>query len=428
MALDNSNTLGIISNSPRTRAVRHLIEWTQDGRLPAGQRLPSENRLAAKLNVSRTTIRLALNDLEKQGIIRSEKRKRIVLSHVKPTRSFLSDAIVLITDSPEQFNRSAMHGTWHSNFVHTGAVDAIRAAGYDALTIHPNRVAGDLLQRLISEKPSGVIIMRRALEDESSKHFASAFTQGNIPFVVYGDARLTRNDPKLMSQIDMVGSDHEAGSYAVTKWLIGRGCKRILRLWKLPIRGPEERENWLQCRDLGYEKAVREAGVECLPAAEVYEGENAAPFDSKEHFDMNTRLIAGYLVENLHGPRPIDAIMAVSDSIVGYIAAALRVHGKAPNKDVLIAGYDNMWEDQPFRKWEPVGPMITVDKRNLVIGRELMSLLQERIEGKLFEAGERRVITPDLIIFPSSWSASGQQAPVVEAISYRAGGVTAAPL
>ncbi len=416
MALDNTNTLGIVSNSPRMRAVRHLIEWTQDGRLLAGQRLPAENRLAAKLNVSRTTIRLALDDLEKQGFIRSEKRKRIVLNHIKPKRSFLSDAIVLIMDSPEQFNRSTMHGTWHSNFVHTGAVDAIRAAGYDALTLHPNRVAGDLLQRLISEKPRGVIIMRRALEDKSCQHFVRAFREGNIPFVVCGDARLARNDPKLMAGIDMVGSDHRAGSYAITKWLIARGRKRILRLWKLPFGGPEERENWLQCRDEGYEKAIKEAGLKSIPATEVYEGDNSAPYDSKENFDFNKLLIAGHLIKHLSGPKPIDAIMAVSDSTIGYIAAALRVHGKIPNKDVLLAGYDNMWEDQWFRKWEPRGPAITVDKKNLLIGRELMALLQERIDGKLFEAGERRVIKPDLIIFPGALSSSKQQAPLVQAI------------
>jgi len=416
MALDNSNTLGIISNSPRARAVRHLIEWTQDGRLPAGQRLPSESRLAAKLNVSRTTIRLALEDLEKQGIISSEKRQRTVLSHVKPKRTFLSDAIALITDSPEQFNRSTMRGTWHSNFIHTGAVDAIRAAGYDALTIHPNHVVGDLLQRLISEKPRGVILMRRALEDESTQHFLHAFREGNIPFVVYGDVGLLQNNPRLNSEIDMVISDHEAGGYAVTKWLIKRGCKRILRLWKLPIHGPEERQNWLQRRSQGFEKAIKEANLKCLPPVEVYESEDLTVAPDKEQFDLNSRLLAGYLVEHLNGPQPIDAIVAVSDAIVGYVGGALRIHGKKPNVDVVVAGYDNMWDDQPYQRWEPTGPAVTVDKKNLLIGRELMSLLQERIDGKIFEAGQRRVVVPELVIRPSAFSTKGELGPVIEPI------------
>ena len=63
MALEKTDTLGIINNSPRARAIRHIQEWITDGRLAAGSRLPSEMRLASKLNVSRTTVRLALEDL-----------------------------------------------------------------------------------------------------------------------------------------------------------------------------------------------------------------------------------------------------------------------------------------------------------------------------------------------------------------------------
>ncbi len=66
MALEKSDTLGIINNSPRARAIRHIQEWITDGSLAPGSRLPSEMRLATKLNVSRTTVRLALEDLERQ--------------------------------------------------------------------------------------------------------------------------------------------------------------------------------------------------------------------------------------------------------------------------------------------------------------------------------------------------------------------------
>ena len=67
MALEKTDILGIINNSPRARAIRHIQEWITDGRLAAGSRLPSEMRLAAKLNVSRTTVRLALEDLGEAG-------------------------------------------------------------------------------------------------------------------------------------------------------------------------------------------------------------------------------------------------------------------------------------------------------------------------------------------------------------------------
>ena len=126
MALEKTDTLGIINNSPRARAIRHIQEWIADGRLAAGSRLPSEMRLAAKLNVSRTTVRLALEDLETQGMIHSESRRRIVNGAMKPQKTFLSDAIALIMEPPAQHEFSEkMHNTWHINFIHAGAVHAV---------------------------------------------------------------------------------------------------------------------------------------------------------------------------------------------------------------------------------------------------------------------------------------------------------------
>lgn len=398
MALNNSNLLGIISNSPRTRAVRSLKQWVSDGRLPAGERLPPETRLAAKLNVSRSTIRLALSDLEKEGVVSGDKRRRIVLDRIKPAKTFLADAVALITDSPDQFQRGKMHGTWHSNFIHTGAVDAIRDAGYDVLNIHPSRIAGDMIQRLILQQPRGVIIMRDVLETPSGQHLPQALQEGNVLFVVYGDHGRSRDAKKAVS-FDTVASDHECGSYELTKWLIAQGRKRILRLWTTQWTGPEERREWLHQRDLGHERAMQEAGLEILPPLEIYGGPGRSQ-DTAEGFRQEARLLAGYLIEYLTMAQPIDAIMAVSDSAVPAIAAALKIHGREPNQDILIVGYDNMWQDMKANRWEPTQPAATVDKRNLELGSELMRLLQERIEGTLPPQGQHRVVKPDLVIPP----------------------------
>ena len=410
MALEKADTLGIVNNSPRARAIRHIEEWIMDGRLAAGSRLPSEMRLANKLNVSRTTIRLALEDLEEQGIIVSSNRRRIVTGHVKPKKTFLSDAIALVMEPPGQHEFSEkMHNTWHINFIHAGAVHAVRMAGYDALTVHPKRIAGDLLQRLISERPAGAIVLCGVVQDKSGEHIAKALREGNIPFVIYGDMGLARDNPRIASEIDAVVSDHEAGSYALTRWLIEQGRKRILRFWQIGAQGPGEVQPWLSQRNAGYERAVREARLESLPAVEIYDPGYHNFDNTEEDFKLQSRLMAGYLVEHLHGPNAVDAIMAPSDAIVGHLCAALKVHGKTPNQDVLIVGYDNMWDDMETRQWEPAGPAATVDKKNLAIGAQLMALLKERIDGKLFEKGQRRVVSPDLIVRKSGLSSSQEQ-------------------
>jgi DNA-binding LacI/PurR family transcriptional regulator len=363
--------------------------------LPAGERLPPETRLAAKLNVSRSTIRLALTDLEKEGVVSGDKRRRIVLDTIKPTKTFLSDAVALITDSPDRFERTKMHGTWHSNFIYTGAVDAIRNAGYDVLNIHPSRIAGDMIQRLILQQPRGVIILREVLQTPSGQHLPQALQEGNVPFVVYGDTGRAR-DSKITSTFDIVASDHECGSYELTKWLISKGRRRILRTWSLTVSNPSEKLEWTHQRDLGYQRAMQEAGLKTLPALEIYNAPRG--LDTQESFEQQVRLLAGYLIEYLNLAEPIDAIMALNDSFVPTVAAALKIHGREPNRDILIAGYDNMWQDLVNRPSESAIPVATVDKKNLEIGYELMRLLQERIEGSLPIQGQHRVIKPELII------------------------------
>ena len=398
MALNNSNLLGIVSNSPRTRAVRSLKQWVLDGRLPAGERLPAETRLAAKLNVSRSTIRLALSDLEKEGIVSSDKRRRMVLDLIKPNKTFLADAVALITDAPEHFERGKMHGTWHSNFVHTGAVDAIRSAGYDVLNIHPSRIVGDMIQRLILQQPRGVIITRQVLQTASGHHLPQALQEGNVPFVVYGGLGRAQ-DAKKVTHFDTVASDHEVGSYELTKWLISQGRRRILRLWRLLVPSASEKQEWLTQRDRGYERAMEEAGLTPLPALEFYNPNQGQPTENEvEAFRLEVHLVAGYLIEYLNGAEPIDAIMAVSDSIVPMIFSALKIHGREPNKEILVVGYDNMWQDMLTHRRDPMIPAATVDKKNLEIGHELMNLLQQRIQGVLPPQSQHRMIKPEVII------------------------------
>jgi len=375
------------------------MQWVADGRLQAGERLPSENLLAAKLNVSRSTIRLALKDLEKENLISTDRRCRVVLDRIKPERTFLADAIVLITDAFEHFERGKMRGTWHSNFIYTSAIDAIRNASYDVVNIHPSRIAGDMIRRLILQRPRGVILMREVLQTPSGERLPEALREGNIPFVIYGGVTHGRESQDVNSY-DMVSSDHEFGAYELTKWLISQGRQRILRIWYLHAPNASERPEWVNQRNLGYEKAMREAGLKSLPPLEIYNPVQLG--DSQEEFQLQVRVMVGYLFDYLSNEKSIDAIMAVSDSILPTVNAALKIHNRVPNQDILVVGYDNVGEDSVGRKWESTPPAATVDKRNLEIGYELMNLLQQRIEGSLPPEGQHRVIKPELIILKRS--------------------------
>lgn len=226
-----------------------------------------------------------------------------------------------------------------------------------------------------------------------------------------------------MAVMDSLASDQEAGAYLLTKWLISQGRKRILRFWQTSVEGSETRLFWLAQRAFGYMRAMHEAGLDPLPAVEYYDLHYRAFGLTQRGFDYCSRVMAGYLVDHLHGPHQIDAIMTISDDAIGPLSAALKLNGKVPNKDVLVVGYDHMWDglDDILKDGFP-GPAATIDQRNQEIGGELVSLLQERINGGLFKEAERRVLAPSLIVRPASCVGISSVQPGSGPVDVRLGG------
>jgi GntR family transcriptional regulator len=63
---------GQVGFSKRSRLVEDLTERIRSGRLERGERLPGENQLAARYQVSRGTVRSALSELQRRNLISTE--------------------------------------------------------------------------------------------------------------------------------------------------------------------------------------------------------------------------------------------------------------------------------------------------------------------------------------------------------------------
>jgi DNA-binding LacI/PurR family transcriptional regulator len=208
-----------------------------------------------------------------------------------------------------------------------------------------------------------------------------------------------------MQRFDRVCADQEQGCYELTRWMISQGRRRILRLW---TGGPEV--YWIADRNRGYERAVREAGVESVPAVYLRSVPRGVPPQKamklaedpdvaraeRQRVEDATRIYAGYLIEHLTGRNPIDAVLLTSDGEIFSFAKACALAGKQPGRDVLVGGYDGYWRDCWERQEMPIAPAATVNKQNDLIGEELCRLLLDRLGGCIDAAPQCRTVPPRL--------------------------------
>lgn len=377
------------SAKPRERLVRGVRYWIREGVLEPGARLPSEHALAAEFDVARSTVRLALQQLQVEGVIQANGRARVVSPPAPAAGGSTwlgAQTVVVLADAPTAAMPSVplLHG-W-SHYLHVGASEYLRLAGLHVMTVRTDLLDAPLVDHLLADRPRGMIVLGNLSNQPRGPALLARLVRGGIPLVSMSPI------PGLAP--DTVNSDHATGCALLVDWLLARGHRRILRLWGLNAGPP--RPAWLAQRDLGYTRAVTRAGAPVLPAVEYQTFR--VPGDEAQAFQTYARHVAGLLLEHLRGPQRPDAIMVVSDGLAMSAAAACRLHGLEPQRDIAIVGYDNYWADVPERRFEPTIPLATVDKDNLEIGRQLVELLLARARGELPPAPQHRLVSPHLVL------------------------------
>ncbi|MFS0689153.1 catabolite control protein A [Sporosarcina sp. 179-K 8C2 HS] len=109
----------------------------------------------------------------------------------------------------------------------------------------------ELLEDHLGKQVDGLIFMSDSLSEEIRSEMATA----NVPIVLAGTLG---DDTKLPT----VNIDHEEAAYEAVKKLIENGHERIVH-----VSGPMSRDINRLCKKVGYERALKEAG---LPLIEEY--------------------------------------------------------------------------------------------------------------------------------------------------------------
>ena len=352
------------------RVVEAVHQWIKRGEIIEGDPLPTMRQMAQTLNVDKGTVCRAMSSLQDDGLIRREGRRLHWVGRTGSTHktSGLLSSTVLVLTSIQPVAGGRRNTGWLANVVQ-GLLTAAQAQQIHTMLVHPATINSDEFDRLIAGRPMGCVIIASGLSSQRDQAILEQLKTSDIPIVLFGE-EINSN------QHDMVTGDHCKGARQLTHWLADRGAKRILRYWPYNIER-RYRPTWLGHRDEGYEQAVDDLGLESLPPLEFVRP--ALPgLDSKAYFEARCRQAAGYLVDHLLGPDRVDAIMVATDRFAYEVAAACRLIGIKPNKDVLIAGYDGDWEQCKERQWESTGPAVTVSQYDETLGRQLMKVLFDR--------------------------------------------------
>ena len=395
MAVNARSGISKIRNTPRVRVLRTLHAWISEGKLPAGERFPPQEELAAQFGVSRMVIRSALQELEAEGLVeRGERRARLIRGPTPAAAAagVLTDVVGLVSRTPIAdtiIDDPTYPAPGWSYYVQVGARLALQERGLHILSLNPDSLAASHVERLAAGGLRGAVLFELSLP-------AGELWRLGQQLQAAGLAVVTNAHTDELAEFDRVVSDQRAGCRELTNWLIRRGCRRILRYWSVEQPVPLA---WLAERDAGHEEALRAAGL--MPLAVVTPPNPAIALpDARQNFEHHVRLATGYLLDHLRRDPSPDAIMTASDGAAYAVAAACRLLGREPNRDIAIVGYDNYWHDCPEKHLEPTRPLATVDKRNREIGRAMVELLEQRHAGQLPPGPQLRTIAPSLVEIP----------------------------
>jgi len=380
------------SHAPRAQALRALRTAIRSGSWGPGDVLPSERDLADSLAINRGAVRWALAALEAEGLTQNNGPRTRMVTHgasrlADGADPLMSNVVAVISAPPPAMDEPPdlpeLRG-WLSAVVR-GCLHGLAREGLHPLLVNPEHVCKHSSQGVAS-LPLGALLPEIKTEPIAGPLACTGWL-ARVPAVAYG------GHPALAA-VDRVVSDHEQGAYLLAQWLVRQGRRRLVEVW------PSEGGYWLEARHAGHVRALREAGLEPVEAARC--PSFLRPPDSAETFERESRAFAGSLVDRLVGDASADAFLVHSDGDVSRVAAACRLCGREPNRDVWLAGYDNYAAALRSEPFTVALPLATVDKRNFAAGEAMVRLLAERIAGKLPSDPQVRVLAPELVVLNPS--------------------------
>ena len=329
------------------------------GRWADGERIPTETQLARHLDISRTTVRIALQRLEVEGMIRRAAGRGTFVAWQAQDQT-QNHSIGYITHS--------FHNEIHSTML-SSAQTELRSAGYQVIFSNANTLAEEavILQQLLEENVAALIIWASARPLPDTVSALREFQQRAIP-IVFVDRVING------FQADYVASDNFGGAYDLTSHLIALGHERIVQL--MPniegLRPVDERHS-------GYVAAVSDRGLRAYAPWKLDPPERPE-FHETDIYSLvgeKSQQIIDQVVRFMNAVehRPT-AIACINDILAIITISALREIGIKVPDDVSVVGFDDI------SLASHIGvPLTTASQDAYELGKSASKILLERLGG-----------------------------------------------
>ena len=347
-----------------SKLVEDLKRKILSGEIRPGDKLSSENELAREYELSRQTVRKAMDILRGEGFIYAEHGRGTFCSDMVKQEGTSGNVAVVMTYLSDYI------------FPHIirGIDEVLDKEGYSILlksTHNYRKVEAKCLEELVKKNIDGLIIEPSKSQIAFKNYDIFAMLERyHVPFVfVQGVYHGMEDKPYVLL-------DDEKGGYLITKYLIEQGHKKIAGFFKADDMQGQERHR-------GYVRALQEAGIWYNPSLVVWfhtEDMQSLPFEMTREF--------------VQKEEEIDAIVAYNDRVAIEIFKALDAEGIRVPEDISLTGFD----DSEFAKNLKV-PLTTVRHPQSKIGEVAADLLVKLMKGYAVEEEKIHIVMePELVI------------------------------
>ncbi len=298
--------------TPKYKIIADWInEQIEKGRFSYGEKLPSENELAKKFNMSRQTVRHAVDILEFENVVKRVKGSGTYLNKQGPVRR------------ESRHKNIAVVSTYIDNYVFPpilGGIERVLSEGGYTIQIAftENKVIKErevLLGLVQNGNIDGLIIepAKSALPNINIDLYEK-LEEKNIPVLMF-------NCRQAEGRFPCVALDDRLIGCKCVKYLINAGHSELAGIFKSDdIQG--------HLRYEGYMTGLREAGIN---------EENAIWIDTD--FAENIESIENYIFKRLEGKT---GLVCYNDQIAYKIAALCQKRGISIPGDLSLIGVDHL--------------------------------------------------------------------------------------